>query len=73
MTKTFEEFLEEESNKLKEKIRGYSTKKIVEMIKAIGGKRVDIDKTTVRAALLDVYEEREGDKVDDLMKEIGLM
>lgn len=58
---------------LKNKVREMTTAQIVESVKLIGGGHVDTDRRMVRAALIDVYAEREGEEAADaLMDEIGL-
>ena len=54
-------------------IRTYTTDMIVEAVEAIGGGNVDTETRMVRAALIEVYGEREGfDAADSLMDKIGM-
>jgi hypothetical protein len=58
---------------LRARARAQSTETLVECVKVIGGGMVDINTRMVRAALIDVYEERAGEAAADaLMDEIGL-
>jgi hypothetical protein len=58
---------------MKEQIREKDTQTIYECVVLIGGGHVDTDKRMVRAALIDVYQEREGEEAaDTLMDFIGL-
>ncbi|MEA3641283.1 MAG: hypothetical protein VBE63_15265 [Lamprobacter sp.] len=59
---------------LREKIRAMTTSQIQESVNAIGGGKASTEETMVRAALIDVYEERKGEKAADaLMQSLGMM
>ncbi len=59
--------------KLIEKVRQQSTSIILESIVAIGGGTVNTETCMARAALIEVYGEREGlDSADFVMDSIGL-
>lgn len=58
---------------IKARIRTQSTKTIVQCIYEIGGGNITEDQRLVRACLLDVYEEREGeDALDLILDDLGL-
>ena len=58
---------------LKNRINQYTTNKIVECLFELGAGVLDIDAMMVRAALLDVYEDRMGEEAaDELMDKLGL-
>ena len=60
-------------NKLITKARTMTTDQILEAVNMIGGGQVSAEVRRVRAALIEVYEEREGeDAADALMDLIGL-
>jgi hypothetical protein len=58
---------------LKERIRTQDTDTILDCIMQIGGGHVDVDKRMVRAALLDIYQERTSEEdVDALLDTLGM-
>ena len=58
---------------LKAKVRTQTTEIILDCIMKIGGGHVSVEERMVRAALLDVYEERtSGEDLDALMDVLGL-
>jgi hypothetical protein len=60
--------------KLIAKVNEYSTAMILDAVVAIGGGQVGEDKRMVRAALIEVYMQREGeDAADMLMTHLGMM
>lgn len=52
----------------------YTTQQILDAIRLIGGDfRIDEDRRLVRASLIELYEEREGEEAADaLMDELGM-
>ena len=59
--------------RLLEKIRTLDDATIRASLEEIGPGVVDVDRMMVRAAMIDVYQERHGeDAADDLMDEIGM-
>lgn len=59
--------------KLIAKVNMLSTKQIVEAAQMIGGCQVDQDQRMVRATLIEVYEQREGEAAaDELMNRLGM-
>lgn len=60
-------------DKLIAKVSEYSTALILESVIVIGGGQVTIEATMVRAALIEVYKQREGeDAADKLMDDLGM-
>ena len=58
---------------IKNKIREMTTQQIFECVVIIGGGQVDEEHRLVRACLLDIYQEREGEgAVDALLEVIGM-
>ena len=55
---------------LKNKIRSYSTDMILSCVQQIGGGHVDHDQRMVRACLLDIYQEREGEEMVEMLLEL---
>ena len=62
-------------DKIINKVRTMTTAQILEGVKIIGGAfTVTTEQRMVRAALLEVYQERMGeDAIDSLMVELGMM
>ena len=59
--------------KLITKTRTYSTSQILDAVKLIGGGSVSAELTLVRAALIEVFKERNGDDAADaLMDDLGM-
>ena len=58
---------------IKIRIRSQSTETILQCAMLMGGGRLNQDQSLVRACLLDVYGEREGEEAQDaLMDALGL-
>lgn len=59
--------------KLIEAVQKYSTELILESVKVIGGGQVSEELRMARAALIEVYMQREGEEAaDSLMDELGM-
>jgi hypothetical protein len=58
---------------IKNRIRNQSTEMILECITMIGGGNVATEERMVRACLLDIYQEREGEEaIDALLETLGM-
>ncbi len=61
------------TNPLKARIETFRTRSIISLLNELGGGALDENRNTVRATLLKVYEEREGeDKLDEMLDKLGL-